>query len=520
MWTKWKGDDGSAQYIHIKYSNDAGRTFTANNGETPGYYMGQCVDNNVAAPLNISLYKWALIKGEDGKEGTGINILGAFDSVAELNALDVSGLNAGDAYMVASDLYVWTGSEWKDIGRIKGEPGDNQYIHVAWSTSADGSENFAVVKQAGIAYTHMGICVDSESDDPQTYESYIWTLVKGDKGDKGDQGERGPKGEDGLNGRDGVDGAPGTSTYFHVAYANKNTSGGIVDFSLDDPTDREYIGTYVDSTYADSTSPAAYTWMLAKGAQGATGEQGIPGQNGVDGRTSYLHIKYSNDGQTFTANNGETPGYYLGQYVDFTQADSTVFSKYKWVLIKGTDGTDGKDGTGINIKGAVASVSQLPATGDNPGDAYMVDKDLYVWTGSEWKNVGQIKGDDGRDGANGMDGKSAYLHIAYATSPNGTNFSTTHFSGATYIGMYTDIYVEDSEDWQDYVWSLFKGEKGDKGDKGNDGLNGRDGVDGAPGTSSYFHVAYADKTAGGTIVNFSVDDPEGREYIGTYVDQT
>jgi hypothetical protein len=146
----------------------------------------------------------------------------------------------------------------------------------------------------------------------------------------------------------------------------------------------------------------------------------------------------------------------------------------------------------------------------------MVDKDLYVYTGSSWKNVGQIKGEDGRDGTNGVDGKSAYLHIAYATSSNGTNFSTTHFSGATYIGMYTDSYVEDSEDWRDYVWSLIKGEKGDKG---NDGLNGKDGVDGAPGTSSYFHVAYANKNASGTITDFSVDNPKDREYIGTYVDQ-
>jgi hypothetical protein len=233
--------------------------------------MGQCVDNNVSAPNTPSSYTWALIKGEDGKEGTGINIKGAVENVSQLPS---SGVVAGDAYMVSADLYVWTGSEWKNVGRIKGEKGDSQYIHVAWSTSSDGSENFAVVKKTGIAYTYMGMCVDSNSDDPQTYESYVWTLVKGDKGDQGPQGPQGlqgPKGDDGLNGKDGVDGTPGTSSYFHVAYANKNDSGTIVNFSLDDPTDREYIGTYVDSTKADSTSPAKYTWMLAKGAQGPTG---------------------------------------------------------------------------------------------------------------------------------------------------------------------------------------------------------------------------------------------------------
>ena len=42
--------------------------------------------------------------------------------------------------------------------------------------------------------------------------------------------------------------------------------------------------------------------------------QGIPGTNGENGKTSYLHIKYSDDGKTFTANNGETPGVYMGVY--------------------------------------------------------------------------------------------------------------------------------------------------------------------------------------------------------------
>ena len=64
----------------------------------------------------------------------------------------------------------------------------------------------------------------------------------------------------------------------------------------------------------------------------------------VNGQTSYLHIKYSDDGSSFTANNGETPGAWIGQYVDFTEADSTVFSKYKWSKIKGDKGDKGDTG--------------------------------------------------------------------------------------------------------------------------------------------------------------------------------
>ena len=45
------------------------------------------------------------------------------------------------------------------------------------------------------------------------------------------------------------------------------------------------------------------------GKDGKDGTNGTDGSNGEDGKTSYLHIKYSNDGGvTFTGNNGEDPG--------------------------------------------------------------------------------------------------------------------------------------------------------------------------------------------------------------------
>ena len=55
-----------------------------------------------------------------------------------------------------------------------------------------------------------------------------------------------------------------------------------------------------------------FSFGLPKGADGKDGQDGkdgTNGQNGTDGKTSYLHIKYSNDGgATFTGNNGEDPG--------------------------------------------------------------------------------------------------------------------------------------------------------------------------------------------------------------------
>ena len=77
----------------------------------------------------------------------------------------------------------------------------------------------------------------------------------------------------------------------------------------------------------------------------------------------------------------------------------------------GPAGADGKDGTGVTILGSYENSGALQEAhpNGNPGDAYLVDGDLYVWdqTGSQWKNVGTIqgpKGDKGDTGAQGAKG--------------------------------------------------------------------------------------------------------------------
>lgn len=136
-------------------------------------------------------------------------------------------------------------------------------------------------------------------------------------------------------GATGATGADGKTSYFHIKYAPVQSPTA----SQMTETPNVFIGTYVDFTPADSTDPKKYTWYRFQGLQGPEGNQGIPGVNGTNGQTSYLHIKYSNDGgKTFTANTGETPGDYIGQYVDFTQADSTDPKRYSWSKTKGETG--------------------------------------------------------------------------------------------------------------------------------------------------------------------------------------
>lgn len=63
---------------------------------------------------------------------------------------------------------------------------------------------------------------------------------------------------------------------------------------------------------------------------GPPGPKGDPGQKGTDGRTSYVHFAYSDsaDGTGLTtSDNGQR---YIGHYSDYTQADSTDKTKYRW----------------------------------------------------------------------------------------------------------------------------------------------------------------------------------------------
>ena len=64
-------------------------------------------------------------------------------------------------------------------------------------------------------------------------------------------------------------------------------------------------------------------------------------------------------------------------------------------LLQVDKGTDGADGTSVKILGSFTSTGQLPASGNDPGDGYLIDGDLWVWDGSKFNNVGKIQGPAG-----------------------------------------------------------------------------------------------------------------------------
>lgn len=173
--------------------------------------------------------------------------------------------------------------------------------------------------------------------------------ITGNTGATGPQGERGPQGLQGIQGEQGDQGiqgpkgADGKTSYTHIAYAN--SADGSTDFSVSD-SNREYIGMYVDFTATDSNDPTDYAWSKIKGADGANG---TPGKAGADGKTPYLHIAYANsaDGSSGFSTTDSTNKLYIGQYTDYTEADSSTPSKYSWTKIKGETGPQGAAGVSV-----------------------------------------------------------------------------------------------------------------------------------------------------------------------------
>jgi len=89
----------------------------------------------------------------------------------------------------------------------------------------------------------------------------------------------------------------------------------------------------------------------------------------------------------------------------------------------GPTGPTGATGQGVAIKGSVATVADLPSTGNVVGDSYIVqsDGDLYVWSGSVWNNAGPIVGPTGATGAS----------VTGPTGPTGAPSTEVGPTGAT-----------------------------------------------------------------------------------------
>lgn len=135
-------------------------------------------------------------KGEKGDDGTSVRILGTKESTADLpGAAEI-----GDGYLIGGNLFVWSGTEWTDVGNIKGPKGD---IGAAGPKGEKGDTG---------PVGPQGPKGDVGATGPQGIQGPQGP--KGDSGEKGDigpVGPTGPKGDPGETGPAGPKGDPGES---------------------------------------------------------------------------------------------------------------------------------------------------------------------------------------------------------------------------------------------------------------------------------------------------------------------
>lgn len=169
---------------------------------------------------NVSCIQGA--KGADGADGTSVTILGHYDTYAELTAAHPTG-SAGDSYMVGSDLYVWNGSAWENVGQIQGPQGP-----------------------AG----------------PQGE-----TGPKGEQGPQGETGAQGPQGPQGEQGAQGDKGDTGRgirsiTAEYYLSTSNTTQTGGAWSTSVPAYTDGRYYWTRSKIVWDDSDTPTYTTPVL------------------------------------------------------------------------------------------------------------------------------------------------------------------------------------------------------------------------------------------------------------------
>lgn len=194
----------------------------------------------------------------------------------------------------------------------------NEY-EITFTYTVD-SKSYSVKKIVDIVLTLKGSDGKNGTSGTDGKSAYqIWL----DAGNTGTEEEylASLKGQQGIQGAAGKD---GTSYYFYVRYS-VNSNGNPM--TVAPSSNSKYMGVASTTSSTAPTSYSAYTWSLIKGADGTNGS---PGQAGADGKSSYLHIKYSDDGTTFTGNQGEDVGRYRGELVDDNPTDSTTFSDYTW----------------------------------------------------------------------------------------------------------------------------------------------------------------------------------------------
>ncbi|ARU13313.1 virion structural protein [Streptococcus phage P4761] len=439
-----KGADGRTQYTHIAYANspDGNKDFSTSDSNRE--YIGIYVDFEESDSVDPSKYNWTLVKGADGTQGVPgpkgadgktpyFHTAWAYSSdgtdrfttaYPNLNLLegakDFSGYWTNEQFWTNDGTYKGLTVKkrtypWQGIFKTFTAPKDGKYTFSAYVKGSGNNANIIRFVFINDEY-NSSLRRDISSNFDWIRDSFTVTL----------------KAKDTIVARYEIDGLNGSGTDSILWTAGHKWEEGSVATpwmpSANEVTTEDYpkyIGQYTNYMEVDSPNPRDYTWILIRGndgkqgPQGPRGERGIPGPKGEDGRTQYTHIAYADTISGSGFSQTDVNKAYIGMYQDFNAYDSQNPQDYRWTKWKGSDGRDG-----------------IP-------------------------------------GKPGADGRTPYVHFAYADSPDGrTGFSLTQTGTKRFLGVLTNFFKEDSTNPSDYTWNdtagsvsvggrnLLKGSKG------------------------------------------------------------
>lgn len=278
-------------------------------------------------------------------------------------------------------------------------------------------------------------------------------------------------------------GQDGTSMYIHIKYANSTT---LNDWTANNgETPGKYIGIYVDSKAADSMVWGDYNWSKWEGEDGfgyeyiykrtatsdapstptATSQENDFVPTGWTDDPTGVSQTYPYEWLCYRKKTDGRWGAFRGSKSDITKA--ALWAKY------GFDGRDGSEGTSVRIKGTLNSKEELPTSGVEYGDSYIINGELWQYNGNSivsdktyngFVNVGKIVGDNG---------KVPCVHIAWCNGnpSNGdyAGFDVDAPDGSLfdYMGIYVDYkdniddVCPDPTDPSVYTWTKIRGKDGD-----------------------------------------------------------
>ena len=374
------------------------------------------VGNNEVATTEITLTN--VNDGADGVDGN--DGLPGKDGVGLKSTVVTYGLSTSETTQPTSwtaqvptltkGKYLWTKTVWTYTNNTSETGYQKTYIA---KDGNDGNDGIAGKDGVGIKSTTITYASSTSGTTKPTSGwsssipsvsagNYLWTKTVWTYTDNtsetgysvakmGETGAKGDKGDDGAKGDKGETGNGIANTVITYGLSTSETTEPAT-WASNMPVlvKGMYLWTRTVQIYTNGKSTTSYQ----KGYIAKDGAQGLPGTPGKDAQTQYTHIAYADNatggGFSLTDNTKD----YWGMYQDFTAANSNDPTKYKWSKWRGAQGLPGKPGT---------------------------------------------------------DGKTPYIHFAYADDNKGTNLSFTD-KNQQYQGYYSDYTEANSTDYKKYTW--------------------------------------------------------------------